>query len=134
MPSNAGSRDCPWSRLMVAALRSVADADRGPRLRRRGPGFEASPIRIPIRLEKDSGENWQWNIVKKRMAVSKLLRPFAACNIVKNRMAVSKLLRPFDACSMVKFVMAVSKLLRLYAICIEDKDLNLHRACWSRSF
>ena len=69
---------------MVAALRSVADADRGPRLRRRGPGFEASPIRIPIRLEKYSGENLQWNIVKNRMAVRKLLRPFAVCNIVKN--------------------------------------------------
>ena len=125
MPSNFGSRDCPWSCLVVAALRSVANADRGPRLRRRGPGFEASPIRVPVRLEKYIGKiaeprqvslwilsNGQWDIVKHRMAVSKLLRPFAMCSMVKSRMAVSKLLGPFDACSMVKDRMAVSKFLR----------------------
>ena len=116
MPPDPGSRDCPWSLLVVAALRSVANADRGPRLRRRGPGFEASPIRIPIRLEKDSGENWQWNIVKDRMAVSKLLRPFDVCSMVRNCMAVSKLLRPSDVCSMVASCIYVSNILRSHNV------------------
>ena len=61
--------------------------------------------------------NGQWDIVKHRMAVSKLLRPFAMCSMVKSRMAVSKLLGPFDACSMVKDRMAVSKLLLPFAVC-----------------
>ena len=43
MASNPGSLDCPWSRLVVAALRSIANVARGRRLRRRGAGLAASP-------------------------------------------------------------------------------------------